>query len=376
MAVLNDTLDTFNSGFFTLMESGGRPSQQWQENTTRSAGLNWTNEGIEGLCNFSSAALQCIVPNATTTTPSAPHSDRNLGFLKYIILMAFLSTCTFGAIGNTLTIIVILRNPKMKTVVSCFILNLAIADDLFIFSIPFILSATFQQSWIFGDGLCKIITYLYSVNMYCSIYTMIAMALDRYLAIAKTPGLMHYRTIRNAIKLCVVIWLICFLLMMPVWLFARTRTIRGTKNNVCRLFWPEASVLKHAIFWTYFELIVGFVIPVLVIFMCYILLLRSLRRQGPREDVAQRPAKKLTLITCIATVVFVICWTPYHISSYIMLNKRLEIHRLMERKMSFQPDPDEVANFIIFNTVARILAFISSCSNPIIYAISSGNFRK
>ena len=51
---------------------------------------------------------------------------------RYVMLALFLLTFIFGLLGNTLTIVVILRNSRMKTVASCFILNLAIADCLFI----------------------------------------------------------------------------------------------------------------------------------------------------------------------------------------------------------------------------------------------------
>ena len=52
---------------------------------------------------------------------------------RYVATMLFLITFIFGLIGNTLTILVIVKNNKIKTVASCFILNLAIADCLFIF---------------------------------------------------------------------------------------------------------------------------------------------------------------------------------------------------------------------------------------------------
>ena len=52
---------------------------------------------------------------------------------RHVTLVIFILTFIFGSVGNTLTIVVIMMNSKMKTVASCFILNLAIADCLFIF---------------------------------------------------------------------------------------------------------------------------------------------------------------------------------------------------------------------------------------------------
>ena len=303
-----------------------------------------------------------------------------LSYLKYIVLVSFLTTFVFGIIGNTLTIFVILKNNKMKTVATCFILNLAIADDLFILSLPFFVYTTFSHDWVFGEAMCKILSALYSINMYCSIYTMVVMALDRYLAIVKSSTSLKYRTISNATILCLVIWGVSFLVMLPYWLFAKTKLIMDTPNgrSSCSLQWPDDSA-TYIILWTNVELVVGFLIPLIVIFVCYVLLLRNLRQSvggDPGQEQTKKPIKKVTFIMMVVTIVFFVCWTPYHIIEYIRLDKKMEIMRMRTLQQKFSPSVDEVARFAIFNTVARVLVFLSSCSNPIIYAISSRNFSK
>jgi len=58
---------------------------------------------------------------------------------KYVVVVLYLVTSVFGVTGNSLTIFVLLRHGgRARSVATCFILNLAIADDLFIVSLPFI----------------------------------------------------------------------------------------------------------------------------------------------------------------------------------------------------------------------------------------------
>jgi magnesium-transporting ATPase (P-type) len=77
------------------------------------------------------------------------------------------------------------------------------------------------------------------------------------------------------------------------------------------------------------------------------------------------------MMVFIVTLVFIVCWTPYHIVRYTNAIKMKGY--MLYREM---PTPTEVINFAIFNTVAQALVFLSSCCNPFIYAISSHNFSK
>ena len=63
--------------------------------------------------------------------------DHGMTIIRRAVFVLYLVTFTFGFIGNTLTVFAILSERKLKSAASCFILNLAIADDLFIISLPF-----------------------------------------------------------------------------------------------------------------------------------------------------------------------------------------------------------------------------------------------
>ncbi len=102
------------------------------------------------------------------------HHQEALLILRYVTLVIYLLTFLFGCVGNSLTILVIITNKKMKTVATCFILNLAVADDLFMLTLPFFAYSTFAKDWIFGSWLCTVMSALYGINLYASIFTMVS----------------------------------------------------------------------------------------------------------------------------------------------------------------------------------------------------------
>lgn len=289
--------------------------------------------------------------------------------LRYIVLVLYLLTFVFGVVGNTLTILVILRNKRMKTVATCFILNLAVADDLFMLSLPFMASSTYTKNWVFGSLLCTIMSSVHKINFYASIFTMVLMSIDRYLAIVHPLSSIRYRTVRNAVWVCIGIWAACCVIIMPFWLYARTETPRPN-STVCTVYWPKDSVMEHRWFWANFELLVGFVVPIIIMVLCYLKLLKHLITENvPCHDQSRRPIRKVTVMVFIVTIVFVICWTPYHIVEYTNVHKsRVYRHS--------RPSRDEIVTHAVFNTIAQALVFLSSCCNPFIYSISSRNFSK
>ena len=101
--------------------------------------------------------------------------------VRNITLAFYLVTFVFGIVGNSLVIYVISKFNKVRTksVANIYILNLAIADELFIFTLPLFCYATYSQDWVFGDLLCKVAYVTREVNKFTSIFTLVALSIDR-----------------------------------------------------------------------------------------------------------------------------------------------------------------------------------------------------
>ena len=103
---------------------------------------------------------------------------------KVIVPIVFGIIAFLGVIGNTLVIVVVLTNQQMRSTTNVLILNLAVADLLFvIFCIPFTATDYVINEWRFGLVVCQAVQYLIYVTSYVSIYTLILMSVDRFLAV-------------------------------------------------------------------------------------------------------------------------------------------------------------------------------------------------
>ena len=66
-----------------------------------------------------------------------------------------------------MVIYVAVRKKNYRNVTNCYIINLAIADLLFLsLSIPYTIYLDMRNSYLFGDTVCKIYTYLAYVSIY------------------------------------------------------------------------------------------------------------------------------------------------------------------------------------------------------------------
>lgn len=92
--------------------------------------------------------------------------------LSILVPILFGIIVIVGLFGNALVVIVVACNPQMRSTTNLLIINLAIADLLFIvFCVPFTAWDYAFPFWPFGNVWCKIVQYLIVVCAYASIYT-------------------------------------------------------------------------------------------------------------------------------------------------------------------------------------------------------------
>ncbi|XP_074841897.1 neuropeptides B/W receptor type 1 [Carettochelys insculpta] len=269
--------------------------------------------------------------------------------------------CAVGLTGNTAVIYVILRAPKMKTVTNLFILNLAVADELFTLVLPINIADHLLHQWPFGEFMCKLIISIDQYNIFSSIYFLTVMSIDRYLVVVATLGSrkVSYRTYRAAKVASLGIWALVSLIISPFAVFAKLHQEQGRSQCVFVFPSPESFWWKVSRLYT---LLLGFAIPVSTICILYTALLAKLRRvhlhnQAKALDKAK---KKVTLMVLVILAVCLFCWTPYHLSTVVALTMDL-------------PQSHLIISLSYFITS---LSYANSCLNPFLYACLDENFRK
>lgn len=100
------------------------------------------------------------------STPAGRSDDSGFRELRLVLVLSYLVICVVGLVGNTLVVAVIAKFAKMKTVTNIYILNLSVADGLFLIGLPMIATTAILKHWAFGSLLCKVYYILTSINMF------------------------------------------------------------------------------------------------------------------------------------------------------------------------------------------------------------------
>lgn len=125
-----------------------------------------------------------------------------LEFAKILYGIVFI----VGLFGNSLVIYVVLRFSKMQTVTNMYIFNLALADEMFLVGLPFLITTVIYKYWSFGRIMCKIYMTTTSINQFTSSLLLTVMSADRYVAVCHPISSPRYRTPFIAKFICLTVW--------------------------------------------------------------------------------------------------------------------------------------------------------------------------
>lgn len=273
-----------------------------------------------------------------------------------VITFIYFVVCAVGLSGNTLVIYVILRYAKMKTVTNIYILNLAVADVLCMMSLPFVALQLALVHWPFGEVLCRVIMTVDSLNQFTSIFCLMVMSIDRYLAVVHPIKSTRWRKPHIARLINLTVWGVSLLVILPTMLFSGLN-----KVPVCGIIWPEPQDVycKAFIFYTF---LVGFFLPLTVICLCYLLIIVKVKSSSLRvgSTKRKRSERKVTQMVSIVVAVFVLCWLPFYIFNVTSVTSFIKPTSAVKSTFDF----------------VVVLGYANSCANPILYAFLSENFKK
>ncbi|XP_062255309.1 opioid receptor, delta 1b [Platichthys flesus] len=294
-------------------------------------------------------------------TNGAAARDTSSLIIAVCITTLYSLICVVGLLGNVLVMYGVVRYTKMKTATNIYIFNLALADALSTSTLPFQSAKYLMSTWPFGELLCKVVIGIDYYNMFTSIFTLTMMSVDRYIAVCHPVRALDFRTPAKAKLINVCIWILSSVVGVPVMIAAVTKvTDKGA--TACTLRFPKPewywdTVMKICVF------IFAFVVPVLVITICYglmILRLKSVRLlSGSKEK--DRNMRRITRMVLVVVAAFIICWTPIHI--FIIVKTMVDID---------QKDPLVVASWHL----CIALGYTNSSLNPVLYAFLDENFKR
>ncbi|KAL7843083.1 hypothetical protein AOLI_G00245950 [Acnodon oligacanthus] len=277
-------------------------------------------------------------------------------FLPTVYVLVFI----IGASANVCGLRSVCRGWKKMGNINVFVLNLGVADLLYVSTLPFLVSYYAASSrWVFGHTFCKITRFCFNLNLYGSIGFLTCISLYRYLGIVHTMRVMGKINTRMSVAISALVWTLVFVQILPDMYFDKSKpnsseACYDTTNNQ----WIR-DYLSYSLGWT----VTGFVIPLLIILLCYGHIIVVLATRANVDVLLKQRCLKLVIML---TVLFSICFIPYHILRNLNLKTRI-----LKTEGTCHKSFDSI---YVAHQVCRGLVCLNSAINPLIYLVGNDEF--
>ncbi|KAK2819292.1 hypothetical protein Q5P01_024853 [Channa striata] len=289
--------------------------------------------------------------------------------VRIIISIIYSLVCALGLVGNLL-VLYLMKSKQVwkKSSINLFVTSLAVTDFQFVLTLPFwAVENALDFTWLFGNAMCKIVSYVTAMNMYASVFFLTAMSVARYWSLASAFKRRRRRpNCCSARCVTVLIWFAAVSAALPHAVFSTTVSV--SDEDLCLVKFPETNGSAQLWLGLYHsqKVMLGFVVPLGIISVCYLLLLRFITSRNINTSCAKRRAKVTKSIT-IVVLSFFLCWLPNQaLTAWGILIKLNAVH------FSYEYYTVQVYVF----PVSVCLAHSNSCLNPILYCLMRREFRK
>ncbi|XP_038441991.1 vasopressin V1b receptor [Canis lupus familiaris] len=327
-------------------------------------------------------------PNATT-----PWLGRDEELAK--VEIGVLATVLVLATGGNLTVLLTLGQPSRKrSRVHLFVLHLALTDlgvALFQVLPQLLWDVTYRFQG--PDLLCRAVKYLQVLSMFASTYMLLAMTLDRYLAVCH-PLRSLQQPSQSTYPFIAAPWLLAAVLSLPqVFIFSLREVIEGTGVLDCWADFRFPWGPRVYITWTTLAI---FILPVAMLTACYSLIYHEICKNlkvktqarkvegrgwrawdrtlpsGPAAATRGLPCRVSSIstisrakiqtvkMTFVIVLAYIACWAPFF---------SVQMWSVWDKNA-----PDEDSTNVAF-TISMLLGNLSSCCNPWIYMGFNSHLR-
>ncbi|XP_074536253.1 C-X-C chemokine receptor type 5 [Halichoeres trimaculatus] len=265
-----------------------------------------------------------------------------------------------GVVGNGLMITVLLGRRRHLRITEIYLLHLALADLMLLFTFPFSMVES-VTGWLFGEFLCKLIGLMKNLHILCGSFLLACIGFDRYLAIVHAVSSLQNRRQKTVHLTCVTLWVVCFAFTMPDFVFL---TVKEDVTNASWLLCLYHNGI-HAHNWVLTSRVLGhvcFFLPLAAMSYCYTAVVVTLFKS--QKSQAKQGAIRLALVV---TFVFCVCWLPYNIT--LLIQTLVDLQVITYESCRYRVLLEPVLE------VTKSLGFSHSCLNPFLYAFIGVRFR-
>ena len=308
--------------------------------------------------NFSTATT--FGDKNNTECPQAEVKD-----WQWTVVPAYmLLICVLGIGMNGFVLMVFCFHKKACTVAEIYLSNLAAADFFLMACLPLWAAYVINRyDWPFSHLLCSLFVLPINMNAYCSIYFLVLISIDRYIALVHPLSHKGISRTKFAKLACLLVWGFGLLLSVPTLVYRKVVYYSQLNKSMCILNYTDP---KEQLLFDGMQNTFGFIIPICIISYCTLVIINSLNNRLIESSNSQKTEQKATTLVLVVLLAFVICWVPHHV---VMILETL-------RKAEVLSGCSIITNLEICRTIFMYLAFFNSVLNPILYIIVDKNFRK
>ncbi|KTF94585.1 hypothetical protein cypCar_00038594 [Cyprinus carpio] len=252
--------------------------------------------------------------------------------------------CALGVPGNIAVLVMLTHHLKEGSFTPKLMLSLAVSDLLSLISLPVWIYALLR-GWVFGQGLCKLFSYVVYWSLYSSVLSVTLLSVQRYLQVLY-PQRWAKLGQKGQKGLIFGIWTSSGALGSYA-LYFRNVKLKKDRLLECHQDYRNNQE-KLAVLLV--ETLVLFVVPLFSLLFFY------LRLHQRISQSASFNSHRLTKLAVRIIVAFVVFSTPCMINNFVL--------------MAFSWESD------VSNNVTGALFFINSCVNPFLYAFSARKLRR
>ena len=266
-----------------------------------------------------------------------------------------------GAVGNLMVVwIYSTVRHRLKTMTDVYLLNLAVADLIFLCMLPF-WAVDAVKGWEFDVSLCKLVSSVYRINFFSTMLLLTCISVDRYIAIVqvtKAQNLKRKRLFYSKLT-CLAVWFVSALLALPEFISAGVKPGPDGKS-LCTQIYGNNTNNRTKILVLSLQICMGFCLPLLVMLFCYSVIIRKLLQAKSFEK-----HKALRVIFAVV-LVFILSQLPYNsmliVEATQAANSTKECAILIRLSIAVQ--------------VTKGLAYTHACINPFLYVFVGVRFRQ
>nr|XP_020640046.1 probable G-protein coupled receptor 83 isoform X2 [Pogona vitticeps] len=147
-------------------------------------GPNGTGEALlAALCGFRNQSCLYELDMDSMENGTRYEGESQSRMVKALLIVSYSVIICISLFGNVVVCHVVIKNKRMHSATSLFIVNLAVADLMItLLNTPFTLVRFVSSTWVFGKLMCHISRFVQYCSVHVSVLTLTAIALDRHQA--------------------------------------------------------------------------------------------------------------------------------------------------------------------------------------------------